>query len=190
MDIQVHLPSLIKAKNLLNKHSNSGFTLAEMLVVIVLIGILATLGIPNWLTFVDTQRLNTARSEVHLAMRQAKSQATKEKLTWQASFREQNGIVQWAVHPATVNPSAANWNNLHSNVRLDSETNFNRSLSTVQEVRFDYKGNTKSLSDLGRITLSSKSGGKAKRCVIVSTILGEMRTAKEHTTAKDDKYCY
>ncbi|MEH1998100.1 MAG: GspH/FimT family protein [Nostoc sp.] len=188
MDTPMHLPSLVNAKkNLLNKHSNSGFTLPEMLVVILLIGILATQGIPNWLAFVNTQHLNTARSEVHLAMRQAKSQATKEKLTWQASFREQNGIVQWAVHPATVNPSAANWNNLHSNVRLDSETNFQPSLSTVQEVRFDYRGNAK---DLGRITLSSKSGGKAKRCVIVSTILGEMRTAKEHTTTDDGKYCY
>ncbi|MHC5727644.1 MAG: prepilin-type cleavage/methylation domain-containing protein, partial [Nostoc sp.] len=33
-------------------------------------------------------------------------------------------------------------------------------------------------------------GGKAKRCIFVSTILGAMRTAKEHTTTDDDKYCY
>ncbi|MFM6198294.1 MAG: prepilin-type cleavage/methylation domain-containing protein, partial [Dolichospermum sp.] len=32
---------------------------------------------------------------------------------------------------------------------------------------------------LGKITLSSKSGGTGKRCVIVSTILGAMRTAKD-----------
>ncbi|MEH2373125.1 GspH/FimT family pseudopilin [Nostoc sp.] len=188
MDTQVHLQSLLKAKNLLNKHSNSGFTLPEMLVVIVLIGILATLGIPNWLAFVNTQRLNTAQNEVHLAMRQAQRQSIKDKLTWQASFREQNGIVQWAVHPVTLNPSDANWNNLHSNVRFDSETNFQPSLTTIQEVRFDYRGNAK---DLGRITLSSKSGGKTKRCVIVSTILGAMRTGKDHGTANEnDKYCY
>ena len=55
-------------------------------------------------------------------MRQAQSQASKEKLTWQASFREQNSILQWAVHPATVNPSAAKWNNLDANVRFDDET--------------------------------------------------------------------
>ncbi|MEH1835813.1 MAG: prepilin-type N-terminal cleavage/methylation domain-containing protein [Nostoc sp.] len=187
MDTHMHLPSPVNAKNPLNKHSNSGFTLLELLVVVLLIGILATVGIPNWLTFVEIHRLNTAQNEVYLAMRQAKRQATKEKLTWQASFREQNGIVQWAVHPATVNPSNANWNNLDTNVRLDSETNFQPSLSTVQEVRFDYRGNAK---DLGRIALFNKHGGKAKRCVIVSTILGEMRTAKEHTTTNNDKYCY
>jgi len=187
MDTQVHLPSPVNAKRFLNNHSNSGFTLPEMLVVVLLIGILAALGIPNWLTFVDTRRLNTAQNQVYLAMRQAQSQATKEKLTWQASFREQNGIVQWAVHPATVNPSVANWNNLDVNVRFDSETNFQPSLSDIQKVSFDYKGNAK---DLGRITLSSKSGGKVKRCVIVSTLLGEMRTAKEHATAENHKYCY
>ncbi|WP_373527033.1 Tfp pilus assembly protein FimT/FimU [Nostoc sp.] len=186
----MHLRSLVNAKNLLNKHSSSGFTLPEMLVVVLLIGILATVGIPNWLSFVNTQRLNTAQNEVYSAMRQAQRQAIKDKLTWKASFREQDGIVQWAVHPDTVNSSNANWNNLNSNVRLDSETNLNPSLSTVQQVQFDYKGNAKSLSELGRITLSSKSGGKAKRCVIISTILGAMRTAKEHTTTNDGKYCY
>ncbi|MEA5600958.1 type II secretion system protein [Nostoc sp. UHCC 0252] len=173
-------------KNPFNKHSSSGFTLLETLVVILLISILATVGISSWLAFVDTQRLNTALNQVYLAMQQARSQASKEKLTWQASFREQNGIIQWAIHPATVNSSAANWNNLDSNVRLDSETTLQLS-NNIRKVQFDYRGNSQ---NLGRITLSSKSGGKVKRCVIISTILGTMRTAKEHTTTNDGKYCY
>ncbi|MBD2563560.1 MULTISPECIES: pilus assembly FimT family protein [Nostoc] len=185
MNIRVHLQSLVNAKNLLNKPSSSGFSLPELLIVVLLIGILATLGIPNWLTFVETRRLNTAQNEVYYAMRQAQRQATKEKLTWQTSFREQNGILQWAVHPATVNPSNANWNNLDSNVRLDSETTLQLS-NDIRKVQFDYRGN----AQIGRITLSSKYAGKAKRCVIVSTLLGAMRTAKEHTTINDGKYCY
>ncbi|MGF1933015.1 MAG: type II secretion system protein [Nostoc sp. ChiQUE02] len=188
MDTQVHLQSLVNAKNLFNKHANSGFTLPEMLVVVVLIGILATLGIPNWLAFVETCRLNTAQSEVYYAIRQAQSQATKEKLTWQASFREQNGIVQWAVHPATVNASNANWNNLDANVRLDAETTLQIS-NGVRQIKFNYKGNIVSLPR--SITISSKYGGKVKRCVYISTILGAMRMAKERTTANNEgDYCY
>ncbi|MEH1891285.1 MAG: type II secretion system protein [Nostoc sp.] len=185
----MHLRSLVNAKNLLNKHYNSGFTLPEMLVVVVLIGILAALEIPNWLAFVDTQSLNTAQNKVHLAMHQAQRQATKEKLTWQASFREQNSIVQWAVHPATVNPSAANWNNLDSNVHLDDEETTLPESNGIKQIQFDYRGNV-SKPPLGRITLSSKYGGKVKRCVIVSTILGAKRMGKDHATAKDNKYCY
>ncbi|MBG1266595.1 type II secretion system protein [Nostoc sp. WHI] len=188
MDNLVHLKSLVNPKNLLNKHSNSGFTLPEMLIVVLLVGILATLAIPNWLAFVDTRRLNTAQDEVYYAMRQAQRQATKDKLTWQASFREQDGIVQWAVHPATVNPSSANWNNLNSNVRLDAETTLQIS-NGVRQIKFNYTGNIVSLPR--SITISSKYGGKAKRCVYISTILGAMRMAKEHTTTNDEgDYCY
>ncbi|MGJ5630304.1 pilus assembly FimT family protein [Nostoc sp. CALU 1950] len=188
MDIQVHLRSLANAKNLCNKHSNSGFSLPEMLVVVLLIGILATIAIPNWLAFVETRRLNTAQNEVYYAMRQAQRQATKDKLTWQASFREQNGIVQWAVHPATVNPSDANWNNLDVNVRLDTETTLQIS-NGFRQIKFDYRGNIVSLPR--SITISSKYGGKAKRCVYISTILGAMRMAKEQARANEnDKYCY
>ncbi|MEH2263111.1 type II secretion system protein [Nostoc sp.] len=188
MNTRVHLPFIVNAKNVFNKHSNSGFTLPEILVVVLLIGILATLGIPNWLAFVETRRLNTAQNQVYLAMRQAQSQATKEKLTWQASFREQNSIVQWAVHPATVNPSGVNWNNLDSNVRLDAETTLQIS-NGVRQIKFDYRGNIISLPR--SITISSKYAGKAKRCVYISTILGAMRMAKEHaTTNNEGDYCY
>jgi prepilin-type N-terminal cleavage/methylation domain-containing protein len=177
---------LINKNNCFKNSSSSGFTLVEMLVVVMMVGILGVLAIPNWLAFVDIQRLNTAQNQVYLTMRQAQSQATKEKLTWQASFREQNGIIQWAVHPATVNPSAANWNDLDSNVRLDSETTLPLS-NGIRKAKFDYRGNT---NDLGRITLFSTYSGKAKRCVIVSTLIGAMRTAKENTGVQDNKYCY
>ncbi|MDZ8188363.1 MAG: type II secretion system protein [Nostoc sp. ChiSLP02] len=188
MDILVHLQYLVNLKNLRNNHFIGGFTLPEMLVVVLLIGILATLATSSWLAFVDTRRLNSAQSEVYYAMREAQSQATKEKLIWQASFREQNGILQWAVHPVTINPSNANWNNLDTNVRLDAETTLQIS-NGVRQIQFDYRGNVRQVP-LGRITLSSKNGGKAKRCIIVSTILGAMRIAKEHTRTDDGKYCY
>lgn len=188
MGIQAHFRFLINAKNTLNNRSNSGFTLLEMLVVVLLIGILSTTGIANWLAFVQTRRLNTAQNEIYFAMRQARSQATKEKLAWQASFREQNGIVQWAVHPATVDPSVANWSNLDVNVRLDEETTLQIS-NGVRQIKFDYRGNIISLPR--SITISSKYGGKAKRCVYISTILGAMRMAKNRTTANSEgDYCY
>ena len=153
-----------------------------------MIGILSAIATPSWLGFVQTQRLNTAQNQVHRAMRQAQSQAKKEKLTFQASFREQNSIVQWAVHPDTVTPSDANWNDLNSTICLDAETTLQLSKG-VRQIKFDYTGNVRQ-PPLGRITLSTKCGGKVKRCVIVSTILGAMRTAKEQSQIKDGKYCY
>jgi prepilin-type N-terminal cleavage/methylation domain-containing protein len=179
---------LVSTKQSANINCSSGFTLLEMLIVVFLVGILSAIVTPSWLGFVNTRRLNTAQSQVYQAMREAQSQAKKEKLTWQASFREQNSTVQWAVHPATVTPTNAVWNSLDSTVSLDNETTLDL-VNNVRQIQFDYIGSVK-LSQLGRVTLSSKSGGKAKRCVIASTILGAMRTAKDRPTADNNKYCY
>jgi prepilin-type N-terminal cleavage/methylation domain-containing protein len=174
-----------------DSNSSSGFTLLETLTVVLVISILSAIAISNWVYFVNLRHLNVAQNDIYQAMRQGQSQAKKEKLTWQVSFREENssGIVQWAVHPVTVNPGDAIWNSLAPNVRLDDETTLQLA-NGVRQIQFDYLGSVRK-PPLGRITLSIKSGGKTKRCVIVSTILGAMRTAKENSKANNSgNYCY
>ncbi|MCP2730534.1 pilus assembly FimT family protein [Limnofasciculus baicalensis] len=167
--------------------STAGYTLIEIIIIVAIVGILSTIIAPSWLSFIDRQRLNTAQDQVYRAMQEAKSNATKDKITWQASFREENGVTQWAVHPETLVPAAAIWYNFNSNIRIDQETT--RKLSNgVRQVEFDYKGNTK--PPFGRLTLSSKNGGKTKRCVYISTLIGAMRKGQEHSKANDGKYCY
>lgn len=156
---------------------NAGFTLIEMITVGSIIGMLAAIALPSWLGFMNIRRLNIAQGEVNQAMRQAQSQAKKEKVKYQASFRTQNNILQWAVHKESDLNNAV-WNDLDDNVQLDPNSTLELD-NGVRRVRFNDIGGV--ILPLGKITLSSKSGGTARRCVIVSTILGAMRTAKDES---------
>ncbi len=214
----VNFKILVNAKVILKNRSSSGFTLLEMLVVILLIGILGAITVPSWVSFVNIRYLNTAQDEFYRAMRQAQSQAKKHKLTWQASFREHNGTVQWTVHQAQAGkfiPDAVInndqiWSTVHPSVYIDIERNKKGKYETtlrkqtspqVWRVIFNYQGcpiyevgdecTKTSLRTLGQITLYSKNNVNVKRCIYVSTILGATRTGKEHSrNNENDKYCY
>jgi prepilin-type N-terminal cleavage/methylation domain-containing protein len=205
-------------KHLFNNRCDSGFTLLEILVVVVGIGVLSAIAAPSWLTFVNTRRLSTSQEQVYRAMQQAKSQAIRQKLTWQASFREKDGVVQWAIHPADADkfiPAQfiANnnlWHNLESNIHIDTNKNKKGEYETTLRketsneawrIMFNYQGcpvykagdecTETSLKTLGQITLYSKNSRKTRRCVYVSTLIGAMRTGREHLKAnKNGKYCY
>jgi len=192
---------LINAK----PNATAGYTLLELIIVVIMIGILSAIAAPAWLQFVNVRRLNTGQYQIYHAMQEAKRNATRDKVTWQVSIREVNEQVQWAVHRGESGysiPNKVNWHNLDPHIQVykdqndqgKCETTFHQDTRACPttgpwHVQFNYKGNTN--GQMGQITLVPKDESQIQRCVYVSTLIGTLRMGEDNDKPNDsDKYCY
>ncbi len=72
--------------------NSKGFTLLEVMIVIVLMSIVAVMGIPNFLGWVASYNLKTAANELYSNMQFARINAVKQNKEWAVVFDTANGI--------------------------------------------------------------------------------------------------
>jgi prepilin-type N-terminal cleavage/methylation domain-containing protein len=160
----------------LSQRQNQGFTILETVIVVVIMGILAAIAAPSWLTFLNTQRLDIAQNQMLDILRQTQDAAKHKNIDYQLSLKQQQQQVQWAIHPSQLDTANLPWNTLGEGVGLSPETTLYQQSDGIYRIRFNHHGEVK--GQLGRITLSLNSGGDRKRCVIVSSLLGAVRTGE------------
>ena len=170
-----------------------GFTLIEILVVMAIVGILSAIAAPSWIGFVNNQRLNAAQSQAFSTLKLAQSNAKRNQVMWQATFRNTPTASQYAVHrtPTEITDEAywnsLPWENFNAGVQIVESTESQPKTTLtkltadpepdVYRVQFTSQGNPNGLGEMGRITFKTNSGDR-KKCVIISTLLGSMRMAE------------
>lgn len=169
-----------------SRQSIAGFTMVEMIVVVVIVGILAAIAAPTWQGWLTRQRVNSAQAEALNTLREAQANAKREKRMWQACFRDDGTRVAYIVTAAdncNAVPISA-WNSLlaeDSNI-VAIDTANTRGGSTYN-VQFQYKGLLVESDppQTGKITFGVRDRQGAigvrtgsKRCITVQTLLGAM----------------
>lgn len=190
----------------------AGFTMVELLIIISIIGIFCAIVTPSWLMFINNHRLKVSVDRAYWAMELARSNAKRDKISWQASFKQVGENAQVAVHPAEITPAqvpANQWKNLEDKIQINpdettllkvNENNKATGEKTIRRVMFNFRGcvvynstdecGQTNLQAKGRLTLFHPDLKNSERCVFVSTILGYKRISQRQRIAKDGRYCY
>nr|WP_290223429.1 hypothetical protein [Trichocoleus desertorum] len=177
-----------------------------------MIGVLAAIAAPSWLTFVNRQRVIAGQDQVLGALQETQREAKRQKRSYSVSFRNQNRVPQYAIAPAGTADTSKDWKNLLSSdnikpgqllvyTNLQSENKKVASPGTITptgDITFDYRGVLPRDADTGlqiavaipqRDNLTQPIDG-TKRCVTVKTILGNMEAEKGTYISTTGKGCY
>ncbi|MEG5173554.1 GspH/FimT family pseudopilin [Microcoleus sp. B3-D7] len=165
-------------KNTASRKGDQGFTLLEVLVIALIIGILSSIAAPSWEAFINRQRVRTVNDRVFQSLRLAQSEAKRTKSSVTVTF-------DTTVDPPTVTflpplATGGSTQTLDGGGEIKPGTialtvNTPAPTTPPNSIVFDYQGNP---STTPFVVTVAPSGGGARQCARVETLIGGMRTAE------------
>lgn len=180
-------------KKTASRKGDGGFTLLEVLVIALIVGILSSIAAPSWVAFINRQRVRTVNDRVFQSLRTAQSEAKRTKSDRVITFS--NSIAPFDPPTATINTIPAQNPPLQTvtfngggeikqgQVKLSAAScPANAPCTAATSLTFNYNGvvdrDTLTNPELPLVVTVSPVGGGTNQCAIVETLLGGMRTAE------------
>lgn len=92
--------------------NSKGFTLIELIIALVIMGVIAAIGIPNFLGWMSNYNLKAAANELYGSMQFARINAVKQNKEWAVVFDTANGI-----YYVCSDNGDGNWTTLGNNIK-------------------------------------------------------------------------
>jgi type II secretory pathway pseudopilin PulG len=177
-----------------SRKSEAGYTLIELLIIVLILGIFASIAAPSWVAFINRQRVRTVNDRVLQTLRTAQSEAKRTKSDRVITFS--NSIAPFDPPTATIKTEPTQNPPLQTvtfngggeikkgQVKLSAASCpvVGVSCTPATPLTFNYNGvldpNSSTNPGLPLVVTVSPVGSNTKQCVIVETLLGSMRTAE------------
>jgi prepilin-type N-terminal cleavage/methylation domain-containing protein len=152
--------------------NNKGFTLAETLISIMVLGILAAIAAPSFITWYENRKIDNVLTDLEGAIREAQSTSIR---------RSQACLVTITSDDITAAPA----NCLPTGTREISPTGSNRNIAvavTTNTVSFSPDGTTLNTEPFVVYRADNANNPGKMKCLVISSGLGIVRTGKYDDT--------
>jgi type II secretory pathway pseudopilin PulG len=175
--------------------------MAEMIVVLFMIGILSVIAAPGWSAFINRQRLNQANGAVASVIQETRLQAKSTKGTYSISFRVNNNIPEYIIYPGiptttpiTNPPADSVWIALGDTMtlrsrevflytNLNSPTAYNTTTTDKQIVQANPETGTITFDSQG--VLAKKSSGAVSDTPLAIMVAAPVSTNDDKASSVD-----
>jgi prepilin-type N-terminal cleavage/methylation domain-containing protein len=183
----------------ISKHkndNNAGFSLIELMVVILMAGVLAAIAAPSWQTFTTRQRIKSVNTQILQAIKTTQAEAKRNQSDYVLGFDLTKDPPKYSIYkkgtlPADQKPQSLS---LDGAIKENMLKIYSQADGTPKDtIPFKPDGTVDKdeikIKDTGKntdgfsVVVYPKGSPNSRNCIIVQTILGATRTA-EGTDAK------
>jgi prepilin-type N-terminal cleavage/methylation domain-containing protein len=142
-----------------------GFTLAEQLVVLIIVGILSAMTAPSFIGMQQKAKIDDAANTLQIAVQEAQRQAMMKSTSCTITLPANN----------TVDPTITSDCLVGDRFLKDLKIRHNYGTATpANQIKFDFRGNVDKI-DNGLIVLQHKNNSSMQKCALISKPLGLIR---------------
>ncbi|HEY9694244.1 MAG TPA: GspH/FimT family pseudopilin [Oculatellaceae cyanobacterium] len=170
------------------RNNSKGFTLLEMLIVLMMAGIMAAISAPSFMAMYNNSKITDAVEQAQGALQEAQTQAMRRSQSCSVKLVKIGQKIKTTDTTSVTTPvlrgnpesCLITGDRSLKGIVLDHDVATNDdSNETPWEITFDYKGRTSAATNSGTVYFSILNTPSREKCITISQGIGLLRIGKK-----------